>query len=81
MVLQSHAGDYAVEVTWLQRDVDVELCWRQCCRVLLATTLPCNLTVVRYRCRVLLVTMLSSHARKGAAEVTWLWRDIDAESC
>jgi hypothetical protein len=27
------------------------------------------------------VTMLSSHASDGAAEVTLPWRDVDAESC
>jgi hypothetical protein len=24
---------------------------------------------------------MSSHASNGAAEATWLWRDVDAESC
>jgi hypothetical protein len=39
MVLLSHAGDGAVEVIWLQRDVDVESCWRWFCRVMLTMTL------------------------------------------
>jgi hypothetical protein len=25
--------------------------------------------------------MLPSHAGDGAIKVTWLWRDVDAESC
>jgi hypothetical protein len=27
-----------------------------------------------------LATMLSSHAGDGAAEMTWSWRNVDAES-
>jgi hypothetical protein len=40
-----------------------------------------TLVVARYRCRVMLVTALSSHAGDGAAEVTWPWCDVTAESC
>jgi hypothetical protein len=29
----------------------------------------------------MLATMLLSHAGDGAAEATWLWRDVDVESC
>jgi hypothetical protein len=39
-MLPSHAGDGVAEATWPRRDVDVESCWRQCCRVMLATALP-----------------------------------------
>jgi hypothetical protein len=38
-LLLSHANDGAAEVTWLRRDVDVESCWQQCCRVMLVTML------------------------------------------
>jgi hypothetical protein len=43
MILLSHAGDDAAEATWPQRDVDAELCWRQCYRVMLVTMLPMRL--------------------------------------
>jgi hypothetical protein len=39
IVLLSHASDGAAEATWPRRDVDAESCWRQCCCVMLATTL------------------------------------------
>jgi hypothetical protein len=39
MVLSSHASNDAAGKTWPRCDVDVESCWRQCCRVKLATTL------------------------------------------
>jgi hypothetical protein len=39
MVLQSHAGDDAAEVTWPRCDEDALSCWRQCCRVMLVTVL------------------------------------------
>jgi hypothetical protein len=39
-VLLSHAGDGVAEVTWPQRDVDVESCWRRCYRVMLLMVLP-----------------------------------------
>jgi hypothetical protein len=29
----------------------------------------------------MLATMLSSYAGDGAAEVTWLWHNVDVESC
>jgi hypothetical protein len=29
IMLLSHAGDDAIEVTWPRRDVDVESCWGQ----------------------------------------------------
>jgi hypothetical protein len=38
-MLLSHAGDSAAEATWLRRDVDVELCWRRCCQVMLVMAL------------------------------------------
>jgi hypothetical protein len=31
-VLLSHAGNGTAEVTWPQRDVDDESCWRQHCQ-------------------------------------------------
>jgi hypothetical protein len=34
------AGDGVVRMTWPRRDVDVESCWRLCCRVMLAIVLP-----------------------------------------
>jgi hypothetical protein len=40
-----------------------------------------DLATVRYRCRVMLVTMLPSHAHDGTAEVTWSQRDVDVVSC
>jgi hypothetical protein len=39
-MLLSHAADGAAGATWPRRDVDVGSCWRQCCRVMLATALP-----------------------------------------
>jgi hypothetical protein len=39
-MLPSYAGDDAIKVTWPWCDIDVELCWRQCCRVMLAMALP-----------------------------------------
>jgi hypothetical protein len=38
-VLQSITGDNAAGVTWPRCDVDVESCWRQYCRVMLAMVL------------------------------------------
>jgi hypothetical protein len=35
----------------------------------------------RCRCRVMLASMLPSHAGDGAAEATWSRRDVNAESC
>jgi hypothetical protein len=58
-VVLSHTGDGAVETTWPWRDVDVESCWWQYCRVLLVTVLPspardgaaeATLVMTRYRC-------------------------------
>jgi hypothetical protein len=40
MVLPSHAGDGVAGATSLRRNVDVESCWWQCCRVMLVTMLP-----------------------------------------
>jgi hypothetical protein len=37
-VLPSYASGSA-GLTWLRRDVDVESCWRWCCRVMLAIVL------------------------------------------
>jgi hypothetical protein len=69
----SHAGDDAAEATWPQRDVDAESYRRQCCRVLLATTLlrPLGRGVI----------LMLSHAGNGVVEMTWPQRDVDAESC
>jgi hypothetical protein len=39
-MLLSHDGDGAAKASWPWRVVDVESCWRQCCRVMLATVLP-----------------------------------------
>jgi hypothetical protein len=47
-------------------------CWRRRCQD--------NLAAVRCRYRVVLETMLPSHVGNGAAEVTWVRHDIDAES-
>jgi hypothetical protein len=44
------------------------------------TTLRDDLATTRCRCRVMLATMLLSHAHDDAAEVTWPRRDVDAES-
>jgi hypothetical protein len=38
-MLSSHAHDDAAGATWPRRDVAAESCWRQCCRVMLVTTL------------------------------------------
>jgi hypothetical protein len=38
-MLSSHTGDGAAKETWLWRDVDVESCWRQCCRVMMVMAL------------------------------------------
>jgi hypothetical protein len=35
MMLPSPVGDNVAESAWRQRDVDVESCWRWCCRVML----------------------------------------------
>jgi hypothetical protein len=32
-MLLSHPGDGGAEATWLRHNVDVESCWRQCCRL------------------------------------------------
>jgi hypothetical protein len=49
------------------------LCWRRRRQGDLAT--------VRYRCRVMLVTVLLSLAGDGATRMTWPRHDVDAESC
>jgi hypothetical protein len=36
----SHVGDDAAGATWPWSDVDAELCWRHCYRVILAMMLP-----------------------------------------
>jgi hypothetical protein len=33
------------------------------------------------RCRVMLATVLLSHASDGAAKATWPWHDVGVESC
>jgi hypothetical protein len=48
---------------------------------MLVTTLPENLAVAQCRCRVILATILLSHAGDDAAGVTWPRRNEDAESC
>jgi hypothetical protein len=35
----------------------------------------------QWHCRVLLATALPSPTGDGVAEATWLWSDVDAESC
>jgi hypothetical protein len=40
-----------------------------------------DLATARCRCRVMLMTILLSHAGDGAAKVTWPQHDVDAESC
>jgi hypothetical protein len=72
-VLLSHAGDAATEVTWPQHDVDGESCWRQCCRVMLATALPRRLGRD--------VMSMPSHDGDGVVKATWPRYDVDAESC
>jgi hypothetical protein len=62
IMLPSHANDDAAGVTWLQRDVDVKSCWRQNCRVMLATTLPGRLGRD--------VMKMSNHVGDGAVEAT-----------
>jgi hypothetical protein len=59
IMLPSHAGNGATEVTWSRRDVDVKSCWRWRYRVVLAAA--------RYRYRVMLAIMLSSHTDDSAA--------------
>jgi hypothetical protein len=57
---------------------------------MLATVLPsptgnvtaeAMLLVVRCRYRVMLATVLPSHASDGATEATWPWHDVRVESC
>jgi hypothetical protein len=73
------------------RDVNAESCWWWCCWVMLAMVMwdaeSCrrrccqgDLAVAWCRCRVTLATALSSPAGDGAG-LTWLWHDVDAESC
>jgi hypothetical protein len=38
-MLPSHVGNDVAGVTWSWRDLDIESCWRQCCRVMLTTVL------------------------------------------
>jgi hypothetical protein len=81
MVRLSQASDDTTEATWPRHDVDVESCWRRCCRGDLAATW--------YRCQVMLITVLLSQAGDSIAEATWPWRDVyvshagdgAAESC
>jgi hypothetical protein len=49
MVLSSHTSDSAAKVNWLQRDVDVESCWRRCYQVMLAKTLQLKVVLVVVR--------------------------------
>jgi hypothetical protein len=51
-MLPSHAFDDAAKATWLWRDVDAELCWHQCRRVMLVMALQLKV--------VLAVVMLHS---------------------
>jgi hypothetical protein len=50
-MLPSHVGDGATEVTWPQRGINVESCWRQCCQVKLVMALQpmVVLAVIRSR--------------------------------
>jgi hypothetical protein len=86
----SYADDDAVEVTWLQHDVDAESCWQQRCQVMLVMTLS-----RRLGCGVMSVprhiddglprrlghdTMsVSSHVGDHAIEVTWPRRDVGVD--
>jgi hypothetical protein len=45
------------------------------------TTLQDDLAAARCRCRVMLTTVLPSPTRDDDVEATWLWRDVDVESC
>jgi hypothetical protein len=67
IMLLSHTSDGAVGATWPRHDVDAELYWSQCCQVMLAMALRGNLTTARYRCQVILATMLPSHPGDGTA--------------
>jgi hypothetical protein len=40
---------------------------------MLATILP--------RCRVMMAMVLPGHAGDSATKVTWLWYNVDAETC
>jgi hypothetical protein len=53
-------------------DSVVESCWRRRYRG--------DLVAARYRCRVMLVTVMPSHVDDGVVDATWLWRDVDMES-
>jgi hypothetical protein len=63
MALPRNAGNNTVEATWPQRDVDVEACWQQYCRVMLATTLPGQLGRN--------VMKMPSHAGDSATKACW----------
>jgi hypothetical protein len=68
VVLPSHASDGADGATWPWSDVDIESCWRQCCRVLLVISLFSRAGRV-----------LPSQAGDGPARATWSWCDVDDE--
>jgi hypothetical protein len=80
-VLLSHSGDGTAGATWPRCDVDAESCWRHYCQGMLATALLGDWGVVRCRCRVMLVTILPSHAGDGGAGATRPQHDVDSESC
>jgi hypothetical protein len=81
MVLPSDAGNGATGVTWPQCDVEVESCSRGAVESCWRRRWRGDLAAARCRCRVMLATMLPSHAGDGATEATWPRRDINAESC
>jgi hypothetical protein len=62
MVLPSHAGDGVVRATWLLHDVDAESCLQRRYRG--------GLDTMQCRCRVMLATMLLSHATNDATRAT-----------
>jgi hypothetical protein len=44
-------------------------------------TVEATLVMTPGRCRVMPAKMLPSHTGDGTAGATWLWHDVDAESC
>jgi hypothetical protein len=67
-MLLSHVGDEAAEVTWPRCDIDVESCWRQCYRVMLAMVLQLNIVLVvvcLHSSRAESIDVLSHHEEVG----------------
>jgi hypothetical protein len=71
MLLLSHTGDGASEMTWPRCDVCAESCWRQLYRVMLAMVL-----LRRFGSSAMLVL---SYAGDRATEATWSRRDVGAD--